>query len=469
MLARGEVLARYEVLCPIGSGGMATVHAARILGEESFQKLVALKVMLPHLASDEKFVRMFVDEARVAAQVQSSHVVATLDLGRVPERGILFQVLELVLGASLRQLLDAQAERGRPMDLDVALAILVQAARGLADAHAARSLTGAPLRLVHRDVSPHNVLVGIDGRARLSDFGVARAAARATQTESGELKGKVAYAAPEQLRGEPAEPASDVFALGVVAWETLAGRRLFEADNPLAIVDKMLRRPIPSLHEVRPDLPAVIVETVAAALERDRATRLATATELADRLERAAAEHGGLAGTARIAEVVRDLAGERLAAIERTITERLAEPAVPPPRAEKNRARAVRIAALSAALVIAAAWTAASALSERAVSPSAPAASAEPSVAPAEEPTLEPAPSAVEDDATADAEAHRDAGAPAVLRARRTLPSARSAEPTSEPETPVDPPPIAVPETQRTPLLGLDAFDREEAEATHTP
>ncbi|AKF04458.1 serine/threonine protein kinase [Sandaracinus amylolyticus] len=465
------MLARYEVLCPIGSGGMATVHAARILGEESFQKLVALKVMLPHLASDEKFVRMFVDEARVAAQVQSSHVVATLDLGRVPERGILFQVLELVLGASLRQLLDAQAERRRPMDLDVALAILVQAARGLADAHAARSLTGAPLRLVHRDVSPHNVLVGIDGRARLSDFGVARAAARATQTESGELKGKVAYAAPEQLRGEPAEPASDVFALGVVAWETLAGRRLFEADNPLAIVDQMLRRPIPSLRDARPDLPEAIVEIVTAALERERGTRLGSAAELADRLERAAAEHGGLAGPARIAEVVRDLAGERLAAVERTIAERLAEPAVPSPASrerQERRGRAVRIAALSAALAIAAAWTAASALSERA-----PEDAASTRAAPPEEraaaPITEP-PRAIEDDTTAaDAEPHRDAGLPAVPRTitrRGTRTAERATEP--EPEAAPSEPPAASPEpapvTPRTPLLGLDAFDREEAE-----
>ncbi|MBN8614763.1 MAG: serine/threonine protein kinase, partial [Deltaproteobacteria bacterium] len=279
-LRAGDVLGRYQVLCPIGAGGMAEVHAARVVGAESFAKLVALKVMLPHLSRDPKFARMFVDEARLAAHIESAHVVTTLDLGK-DQDDRLYQAMELVLGASLRQLLDASET---PLPLGVALSILAELARGLSDAHAARGPDGAPLGLVHRDVSPHNVLVGVDGRTRLSDFGVARAAASVSATESGELKGKLAYAAPEQLRGEVADARSDVFALGVVCWEVLAGRRLFAAENPLALVDMMMTRPIPRLDGERPELGAPIADVVAAMLVREREARTISASEVADRL-----------------------------------------------------------------------------------------------------------------------------------------------------------------------------------------
>ncbi len=324
-LRAGDVLGRYQVLCPIGAGGMAEVYAARVVGAESFAKLVALKVMLPHLSRDPKFARMFVDEAQLAAHIDSAHVVSTLDLGR-DDRDGLYQAMELVLGASLRQLLDASET---PLAPGVALSILAELARGLADAHAARGPDGAPLGLVHRDVSPHNVLVGVDGRTRLSDFGVARAAASVSATESGELKGKLAYAAPEQLRGEVADARSDVFALGVVCWEVLAARRLFTAENPLALVDMMMTRPIPRLDEVRPELGRAIADVCAEMLVREREARSVTAAEIATRLGELARDAQGSSSREVVGALVRDRAGQPLIALEALIRARTNELAPP--------------------------------------------------------------------------------------------------------------------------------------------
>jgi serine/threonine-protein kinase len=325
----GDRLGRYQILCPIASGGMATVYAARVLGEGAFQKPVALKLMLAHLARDEKFVAMFMDEAALAANIQSPHVVATYDLGREGE-DTLYMALELVLGRTLRELGDAAEADPQAMPLDVALTILVQAARGLEDAHRAKNSSGEPLDLVHRDVSPHNVLVGLDGRARISDFGVARAIARTSQTETGELKGKLAYFSPEQLRGQPLDQRSDVFALGVVMWEALAGKRLFEADNPLALADKIANASIQHLDTLRKDLPPGVASAIAAALTRDPEKRLASAGGLADRLVAAmAAGKMVQASPGRVGEVVRALGGEKLIALEQRIATVIREVPLP--------------------------------------------------------------------------------------------------------------------------------------------
>ena len=325
----GDRLGRYQILCPIASGGMATVYAARVLGEGAFQKPVALKLMLAHLARDEKFVAMFMDEASLAANIQSPHVVATYDLGREGE-DTLYMALELVLGRTLRELGDAAEGHPERMPLDVALTILVQAARGLDDAHRAKNALGEPLDLVHRDVSPHNVLVGLDGRARISDFGIARAIARTSQTETGELKGKLAYFSPEQLRGQALDQRSDVFALGIVAWEALARARLFEADNPLALADRIANAPIKHLDTIRRDLPPGVAAAIAAALVRDPATRLASAGVLADRLVAAMAAAAMVqASPARVGEVVRALGGEKLLALEARIAAVIREVPLP--------------------------------------------------------------------------------------------------------------------------------------------
>jgi serine/threonine protein kinase len=273
---------RYEALFRVAQGGMAEVFAARIRGEAGFERLVAVKRMLPHLAGDERFVNMFLDEARLAAPLASPHVVSTLDLGR-DEEGSPYIVLELVVGASLAALLNRAGTRGAPIPVPVALEILAQTALGLHHAHEALAPSGAPLAIVHRDVSPQNVIVGTSGTVKVSDFGIAKAAiARLTHTAHGSIKGKIAYLSPEQANARAVDRRSDVYALGVVAWEVLAGRRLHDARD--AELLGRVRRPqtAPLLSSIRGDLPASLVSAVARALAIDPDARWSTAGELAE-------------------------------------------------------------------------------------------------------------------------------------------------------------------------------------------
>ncbi|NCQ62094.1 MAG: serine/threonine protein kinase, partial [Myxococcales bacterium] len=185
-------MGRYEMLFRIASGGMAEVWAARVRGEAGFQKLVAIKRMLPNLAEDEDFVAMFLDEARVAANIASPHVVQTLDLGRDDE-GALYIVMELIVGVTLGRVLKAATKARRVVPLGMGVELLAQSAHGLHDAHEASTPLGEHLEIVHRDISPQNILLGVDGRARITDFGVAKAVMRLTQTDAGRIKGKFAY------------------------------------------------------------------------------------------------------------------------------------------------------------------------------------------------------------------------------------------------------------------------------------
>ncbi|HJL02265.1 MAG TPA: serine/threonine-protein kinase [Polyangiaceae bacterium LLY-WYZ-15_(1-7)] len=322
---RGDLLGRYEILFPIASGGMATVYAARLAGAEGFQKPVALKLMLPHLARDERFVAMFLDEATLASRVHSPHVVSTLDLGR--EDDTLYMAMELVLGATLRDLLEEARTRGRILPVRVAATLAMQIAHGLADAHEARGVDGEPLHLIHRDVTPHNVLVGLDGRARLSDFGVAFAVERHSRTESGQVKGKLAYFSPEQLDGEPLDQRSDVFSLGAVAWECLVGRRLFGAQNPLALAAEVAYGEIARVDAERPGVPREVADVIARALARNPAERTDSAATFARHLGEALAVSVGVADPSEVAAHVRSLAGARARQLEERVRAAMARPA----------------------------------------------------------------------------------------------------------------------------------------------
>jgi serine/threonine-protein kinase len=302
---------RYEPLFKIASGGMAAVYAARIRGEAGFQKLVALKRMLPNLAEDDRFVTMFLDEARLAANVSSPHVVATMDLGRASD-GSLYLVMDLVVGVTLSHLLRSAGLARRQLPLPIALEIISEAAAGLHDAHEARAPTGDALHIVHRDVSPQNILVGVDGRARLTDFGVARALQRLTQTSAGELKGKFSYFAPEQTRPNAVvDRRVDVFAMGIVAWEALTARKLFAGDNAAETIDLVRTMPIPPVRAVRKDVPEDVSHVIAAALERDPARRLPTAGAMAQGL-RTAMRELAVPSKDDVGALVRDLGGKQL-------------------------------------------------------------------------------------------------------------------------------------------------------------
>jgi serine/threonine protein kinase len=278
-----RLVGRYELLVRIASGGMATVHLARARGVAGFERLFAVKLCHPHLREDPSFVAMFLDEARLAALIHHPNVVATVDLGTEEE---LFLVMEYVEGGALNRLHRAARQRpGKRLPLTVVARVALDALSGLHAAHEVCSADGTPLRLVHRDLSPHNLLVGVDGLTRVTDFGVARAEARLHQTTGVSLKGKVAYMSPEQLQRGEVDRRSDLFSFGVVLWEMLTGRHLFVGKSPGEIAHAVTHGPIPAPSMVEPSLPRDLDAVLQAALERDPQRRVATAPELADAVE----------------------------------------------------------------------------------------------------------------------------------------------------------------------------------------
>ncbi len=281
--SKGRLVGRYVVHDRIAAGGMATVHLGRLIGAAGFSRTVAVKRLHDCYAKDPEFVAMLLDEARLAATIRHPNVVPTLDV--VAEGGELLVVMEYVEGDSLAHLAKLSLQRGQRVPPAFAAAIVAQALHGLHAAHEAHDRNGEPLGIVHRDVSPQNILVGADGVARVLDFGIAKAASRATSTEDGQIKGKTAYMAPEQLQHGSVDRRTDVFAAAVCLWELLASRRLFLGDSPQETMARVLTATIdpPSKHgsDVAPALDAVVMR----GLERDADRRFATAEEMAHALE----------------------------------------------------------------------------------------------------------------------------------------------------------------------------------------
>jgi serine/threonine-protein kinase len=277
---------RYELVAEIASGGMATVFLARLSGVGGFQRFVAIKRLHPHLAHDPEFVQMFLDEARLAAGIHHPNVVPILEVG-ASDRGY-YLVMEYIEGDTLGRLLARSATMRRPFPLTIGLRVIVDMLAGLHAAHELRDDRGQLTDLVHRDVSPQNILVGLDGVSRISDFGVARAESRSSSTRAGQLKGKIAYMAPEQAAGTAIDRRADVFAAGIVLWEVLSGRRLFKAENEVATLGRVLSDKIDSPRVHTPNLPTPLVHVVMKALERDPEQRFANCAQFAEALERAA-------------------------------------------------------------------------------------------------------------------------------------------------------------------------------------
>jgi serine/threonine-protein kinase len=281
---------RYEILRPIASGGMASVHLGRAVGAGRFERQVAIKTMHPHLAEQADFVAMFLDEARVSARIHHPNVVATLDVQRDDE-GI-FLVMEYVDGLSLHAILVASGAEGLVLPFGLTLRIFLDTLAGLHAAHELTGAEGASLEVIHRDVSPHNILVGVDGAARLTDFGIARAAARLASTREGHLKGKLRYMAPEQLRGTTLDRRVDIHAAGAVLWEMLAGRCLVSAEDEGGCLMEIARPDKESPRARNPEVPGEIAAACLGALRLEPEERYATAAAFAEAIEGAAAEAG---------------------------------------------------------------------------------------------------------------------------------------------------------------------------------
>jgi len=247
-----------------------------------FSRVVAIKRLHENFALDPDFVAMFVDEARLASRVRHPNVVQTLDVVTVGNE--ILQVLDYVEGEVLSRVLRTLRAGQRQVPLDIASAILSGALRGLHAAHEAKDEEGNLLGMVHRDVSPHNIMVGVDGVPRVLDFGVAKAVGRMHSTRDGQLKGKLAYMSPEQIRGEVTR-ASDVFAAAVVLWETLTGQDLFGSENEGATLHRLLNEPIQPPSKLRAEIPSELDEVVMRGLERDPSNRFATAEDMARALQ----------------------------------------------------------------------------------------------------------------------------------------------------------------------------------------
>lgn len=264
--AVGERLGRYLLLAKLGSGGMAAVYLARQSGPAGFMRRVAIKRLHPHLADDPAFATMFVDEVRLASCIRHPNVVSALDV--LVEGGELALVMDYIEGGSLAQLQRSAREAGRKMPPALVARVAIDVLDGLQAAHEACDERGEPLGIVHRDVSPHNVMVGADGVARLVDFGVAKATGRTQMTtESGQVKGKFAYMAPEQGGQRGVGPRCDLYSVAVILWELLVGRRLFEGEGEAALISRALNEgvvPPSKAGEVPAGFDAIVLRGLAA-------------------------------------------------------------------------------------------------------------------------------------------------------------------------------------------------------------
>ncbi|MFO0755249.1 MAG: serine/threonine-protein kinase [Byssovorax sp.] len=288
-LHAGSILGRYELLLPIAQGGMATVWAARMKGTRGFSKIVAIKTMLPALSNDPRFEQMFLGEAEIASRIKHPNVCEILDLGE--ENGTLYLAMEWIDGESLMTLQHDAERQERPLPYAVITRLGIDAAKGLHAAHELRDEAGAPIGVVHRDVSPHNILVTYDGRLKIVDFGVAKAVARSDHqaTQAGTIKGKVQFMAPEQAFGDDVDRRVDVFALGIVLYQMITGDHPFRADNELATMARIVSpEPVPSPRAIAEDCPEELAAVVLRALAKKRDDRYPTMADLARDLEQCA-------------------------------------------------------------------------------------------------------------------------------------------------------------------------------------
>jgi serine/threonine-protein kinase len=300
-----RVVGRYAIFDPIASGGMATVHFGRFAGPGGFSRTVAVKRLHPQFASDPEFVGMFLEEARLAARIHHPNVVQTLDV--VTSGDEVFIVMEYIEGETLARLLGRTRARNERMPIPALLRVGTDVLQGLHAAHEACDERRAPLNIVHRDVSPQNIMVGVDGVSRLLDFGVAKAAGRVQTTAEGKIKGKLAYMPPEQLGGARVTRLTDLYALAVVLWECATGQRLFTGENEAQLVGKLLH------HEIEPpsrfgSLPETLEALIMKGLSREASQRFASAREMLLALE----EVGPAASAVRVGEWVNELAANAL-------------------------------------------------------------------------------------------------------------------------------------------------------------
>jgi eukaryotic-like serine/threonine-protein kinase len=300
---------RYRVVEKLESGGMAEVFRAESEGLQGFRKQVAIKRVLPHLSSKKKFISMFLDEARLSAQLSHSNCVQVFDIG-VGDSAF-FIVMEFVDGANLKAIIEHIKKIGRDFPVEAAVHISLEICKGLSYAHELTDNNGVPLYIVHRDMSPPNVLITKYGEVKIVDFGLAKANSQLEKSEPGIIKGKFSYLAPEAAMGQDVDARTDIFAVGIILWELLAGQRLFLGDTDFQTVKKVQAAQVPSISQINKKVPPELERILNKALAREPAQRYRTARELGLELSKFMFKHGVAVSTFDIAQLVQGALKER--------------------------------------------------------------------------------------------------------------------------------------------------------------
>ncbi len=302
---------KYYLLDRISVGGMAEVFKAKAFGVEGFERLIAVKRILPSIAEDEEFITMFIDEAKIAVQLQHANIAQIFDLGKVGES--YFIALEFVHGRDIRSIVDKLRKYKKLLPIPMAIYVTMKVCEGLDYAHNKKDPAGRELNLVHRDVSPQNILISYDGEVKIIDFGIAKAAGKAGKTQAGILKGKFGYMSPEQVRGLPLDRRSDIFAVGICLWELLTGERLFVGESDFSTLEKVRNVEIipPSRYNsaVSPELESIVLKTLSKEVE----DRYQSAMDLHDDLQRWMYESGSFFARKELAEYMNDVFAEEIA------------------------------------------------------------------------------------------------------------------------------------------------------------
>ena len=327
LLEPGARVGKYELERRLAIGGMAEIYLARVTGIEGFEKQVVLKRILPQYAANEEFIAMFLDEARLAATLHHPNIAQVYDIGI--SGGSYFFTMEYVRGEDLREILRAAHKARRGIPMEHSLQAIIGVCAGLHAAHEKTGLDGESFGIVHRDVSPSNVLVSLDGNIKVVDFGIAKATSRQAETRAGTLKGKVSYMSPEQCRGEDLDRRSDVFSIGILLYELTTGRKLFRGDNDFAILSRIVHEDVLPPSELQPDYPIALEAIVLRALSRERDMRFQTAEELQLALEQFARDERLETSSVKLGAFVRELFAHKIAA-ERAGSAPRRKPATPP-------------------------------------------------------------------------------------------------------------------------------------------
>ncbi len=319
-LQSGTSLGGYQLLARLGRGGMASVWVARVRSDAAAERLIAVKAMLPELAHDADFRAMFLEEGQIVRSIEHPNVVRVHGVGE--DQGILYMAMEWVEGDSLRTLI-RDSKKGAAIPSELAVRIIADAAAGLHAAHELRGWDGELRNIVHCDISPHNILVGIDGVPKLVDFGVANATIHSDFGNSERFKGKLGYMSPEQVRAEPLDRRSDVFSLGIVLYELTTGERLFQGDTAAHTLNLVRSAEIPNFESNHPGYPPKLAAIVRRALALDKRQRFQSSLELCDALERYLAGEQLSVSRASVGRLVQRVIGARVEALRQELREAL--------------------------------------------------------------------------------------------------------------------------------------------------